>query len=221
MGKRAVKKEIICVDLDNTLIRSNKTHVIAYNKAFAKHDLPKVAEKVLKDKFGRVGRVILKELFPQISRKEIEKIVDEHHKYIIQETYKYAKVIPGAKETIKKLRKTYKIALTTNCSMRIVSALLKGAKIDRKLFHVVIGQDKVRHPKPAADELKLAAKRLQSKVRYMIGDTIYDVQAGKKAKATCISVLTGNQSRKQLAKERPWKIVKSIKDVEKLISTHS
>ena len=51
----------------------------------------------------------------------------------------------------------------------------------------------------------------------MIGDSIFDIQAGKAAKFKTVAVLTGNDSKAKLKKEKPNYILKSIKDLPKII----
>ena len=51
----------------------------------------------------------------------------------------------------------------------------------------------------------------------MIGDSIYDVRTGKKAKVNTISVLTGDFSKRQLLREKPDYILRSVADVPKLM----
>jgi len=210
-------KKLICLDLDNTIIRSDKAHIIAYNKAFKKNGLPKVKEALLKKKFGRVGKIILKELFPALKDREINKLIKDHNYFLIKETKKYATIIPGAKAALKKLKKKYRIALVTNCSTITLTALLKGAGIDKKIFDIIIGYDKVLHPKPCPDEIIKAEKLLHLRATYMVGDTIYDILAGKKAKVKVIAVLTGNHTKAMLKKKKPYKIIKSIKDLPKIV----
>ncbi len=50
----------------------------------------------------------------------------------------------------------------------------------------------------------------------MIGDTIYDIIAGKKAKVKTIAVLTGNHSRKKLQKVNPNLIINGVANLTRL-----
>ena len=44
--------KLVCFDMDNTLVKSDKIHIIAFNKAFQKNNLPKANPKNLKNLFG-------------------------------------------------------------------------------------------------------------------------------------------------------------------------
>ena len=50
-----------------------------------------------------------------------------------------------------------------------------------------------------------------------MGDTMYDIQAGKKAKCKTIAFLAGTQSKKKLQTAKPDVIIKSLKEILALI----
>ena len=212
--------EIICFDMDNTLVRSNKLHIYAFKKAFSKFKLPKKTTKEIIKTFSLESTVLVRELYPHLTKAEAIKIVKEHDKIVQREAKNHITVIRGAKGTLKKLKKHYKIAILSNCKHKEIQAILKAAKIDRKMFDLIIGNDDVKRPKPSPDEIFKAKRLLHIKKGYMVGDSIYDVRAGNKAKLKTIAVLTGNHSRYQLKKEKPWKILNSVADIPKTILKH-
>ncbi len=205
--------EMLCFDLDNTLVYAHKMHVEAFNLAFKKHKLPIPKRKDLIHHFGKVGILVVKELFPDLPEKKALQVVKDHDKFLIKDTGKYVRLIPGAKTALKKLRPHYKIAILSNCKHKEIEAILKFAKIDQTQFDLIIGNDDVKNGKPHPDELFKAKKLLHIKKGYMIGDSIYDIKAGKKAKLQTISVLTGHHTKAMLKKEKPTKILNSVKEL--------
>ncbi|QQG38477.1 MAG: HAD family hydrolase [Candidatus Woesearchaeota archaeon] len=211
--------EFICFDLDETLISSNKAHIKAYNKAFVKNGLPILdEEKIRKVMIGDTHVSVIKTLFPKINHKKLKNIINDQYKFLLKETGKYAKPIDGAIKILKELKKNYKIGLISNCHHRQIEVLLKGAKIDKKLFDVIVGSDEVAHGKPYPDEILKAEKKLHENVDYMIGDSTYDIRAGRVLGATTICVLTGNTHISKLIKAKPDYIIESIKYVPNIIS---
>jgi HAD superfamily hydrolase (TIGR01549 family) len=208
-----MKKELICFDMDNTLVKSNKVHLRGFQKAFEKNHLTKVTDKEVIKYFGLTGEVLVKELYPELTKEQIKKIVADHDDFVVKETHKYAKAIPGAIRVLKKLKKTHKIAILTNCKHKEIVPVLKSAGIDKKLFNLVLGNDDVKHGKPYPDEIFKAEKLLHVKSAYMVGDSIYDIKAAKKAKAKGIAVLTGDHTKAQLKKEKPLMILKSVRSL--------
>lgn len=209
--------DIICFDLDGTLIDANKAHVAAFNKAFEKNGLRKVSNKKLIFLFGLVGRVLVKKLFPRLSQEDVTKVIKDHDYYLVKEMSKHAKQIKGVKGTLKKLKKRYKLALVSNCKHRTILALLRGAKLERKLFDIILGNDEVHKPKPYPDEILKAERLLHLKADYMVGDTVYDIVAGRKAKVKTIAVLTGVHSKSKLKKQKPYMILSSVNNLPEVI----
>ena len=108
-----MKKELICFDMDNTLVKSNKVHLRGFQRAFEKNHLAKVSDSEVIKYFGLTGEVLVKKLYPELTKEQIKKIVKDHDDLVVKETHKYAKAIPGAVRTLKKLKKTHKKSLTT------------------------------------------------------------------------------------------------------------
>ncbi|MEM4244893.1 MAG: HAD family hydrolase [Candidatus Nanoarchaeia archaeon] len=210
-------KKLICFDMDNTLIDADKLHILAFNKAFKKNNLKPVKATKLKRQFGKLGILIVKELFPKLTYKQAFKVLMDHDYYVYTETKKYAKPFKGIRQTLKKLKKDYKLGIISNCRHREIVEILNAAKLDKKLFKILIGNDDVEHGKPWPDEILKAEKLGHVKAAYMVGDSIYDMIAGKKAKVKTIAVLTGNYTRKELQKYKPDYILKSVNDIPRVI----
>jgi pyrophosphatase PpaX len=211
-------KPLLCFDMDETIIKSNKAHVIAFNKAFTKHRLKKLpVKRIINALQGETGNIVIKKLYPKLTQEEIKKILEHHNKLIIKETNKYAKQIDNSARVLKKLKKKYRIAILSNCTHKEMLALLKGAGINYKMFNLLIGKDEVKHAKPCPDEIFKAEKLTREKADFMIGDSLQDIKAAKKAKIKIISVLTGNTPKTKIIKAKPDYILNSIKGLPKLL----
>lgn len=211
---------LLCFDLDNTLVHSNRIHVEAFNLSFKMNGLPPVSSKKLISHFGKVGTALVKGIFPKISEDEAVKVVKDHNRIVLEDTARYVKIIPGVKAALINLKKTgFKLALLSNCSHPEIEAILKRAKIGKDLFDIIIGSDEVLHPKPWPDEILKAKARLHAKKYYMIGDTTYDVETGKKAGAGTISVLTGDHTRGMIGRAKPDYVIRSVAELPKLLTS--
>ncbi len=217
------KRVLICLDMDDTLVDANKAHIIAYNRAFIKNGLSQVSAKRLKALFGMVSSIIVKKLFPKLTKRYAKKICDDNHLFLIEETKKHTRPFKGAIKTLKELKKHYYLALLSNCRHNEIDVTLKKVRLNKKLFDAIIGNDDIKHPKPSPDEVikakHLICKKLKIKriTTYMVGDTIYDLRAGKRAGAKTIGVLTGNQDYKTLKKENPDMILKNINELPRAL----
>jgi len=180
--------------------------------ALKKQHVPqRIPNKKILQYFGEGSRRIVRCLFPRAPAAFIEQIVKDHDFFVRTQTWKTAKIMPSAWDVLQRLRRHWKLALISNCNHGIITALLRAAHIPRRWFTIIIGQDQVRHPKPAPDELLKAEHIAHLKAAYFIGDSIYDVRAGKRAGVKVIALPSGVHTARQLAREKPYKLITTIR----------
>ena len=212
-----MKKELICFDLDNTLIDSDRIHVTAFNYSFRKNGLPKVDPKRLVMLFGMGVNKFVRMLFPDLTDAEVKRVVRDHDRKVVTDTCRYAKTFKGVKPALERLKGHYKLAVLSNIKLAEIKATLKIVGIPLSDFDVLIGSDGVKNPKPSPEAIKLAMRQSGIRKGYMVGDTIYDIQAGKAAGLRTVAVLTGHHSRYRLKKENPDYILKSVAGLPELL----
>lgn len=210
-------KKLICLDLDNTLIRSDRTHIEAYNHALKYFEYEKYDPCCLIKLFGRPKIEIAKVLIPEKSLKEQKEFLKMHDKFLTTVTYKYAKKVKGVDSVLKKLKKHYLIAVVSNTVHESIIYLLKGSKLNPDYFDLILGSDEVKNSKPCPDEILKAKKLLHHKPKYMVGDSVYDIIAANKAKVNGIGVLTGHNSKKELMMYKPVTVLRSIAELPKFL----
>ncbi len=208
-------KPLITIDMDNTLINADKAHVNSFNQAFKKNNLKQIPARKLKPLFGMPKEQVIRTVHPNISDKLLKQVVKDKKELI--KFQKGARAFRGAKETIKALKKNYKIALITNASTSSMKHLMKLANFPLKLFDAHYSYEDVKNAKPAPDLIFKVEKKLKQKALYHIGDSIYDVRAAKAAKTKSIAVLSGHYSKKTLQKEKPTLIITNIKKLKKIL----
>ena len=210
-------KQVICLDLDGTLISTELCHVKAFQDAFTKNGYPSKSNKSKRGinkssiKFTMVGLLLL----PR--KKEVEKISADKVQFVINDTYRYAKQIPGVVEALRELKGSFRLAVITNSNSEEAKLLLSTLKLPSDFFDDVVSADQVEKPKPDADEILKVERDLKSKVLYVVGDSVYDIKAGKAAGAKTIAVLSGQHSSKQLFSAKPTNILKSVADLPDLV----
>ncbi|MCD4666272.1 HAD-IA family hydrolase [archaeon] len=210
--------KLITFDMDNTLLNSDKVHVVAFNKSLKKLGLKQKGFYEIAKHFGKPKEWVSKVLVGSNNKKLNSELIKWHDYYLLKDTKKYSKKIPGALSVLKKLKKEgYRLALLSNCRHRNIKLLVKSAGLDSKLFDLFIGNDDVKHPKPWPDEILLAEKLLKHKPDFHVGDSIYDVKSAKRAKVKSVAVSSGHYTKSQLKKEKPWKLIDNLKDILELI----
>lgn len=209
---------MLCFDLDNTLVDSYDVHVFAFQKAFKKRKLMKVSDAFVRKFLSMMADELIKKIYPELSEEEVREVIEDHNRYVVKYAKRFVKPLPTVKESLKKLKKNYKIGIISNSSHKEIIATLKAANISVKTFDVIIGNDEVEHGKPCPDEILKAEKLVHQHAEYMIGDSPYDVLAGKRAGCKTIAVLTGEFNRKSLKTEKPDYIVQNLKQTVKVIT---
>lgn len=214
-----MKKEmpILTFDMDNTLIHSDKAHIIAFNKALEKMGFKKKKHWDIEKHFGKPKMEVIRAITPVQDKKIHQKIARLHDHYLYTQTKKYSKRIKGVLTALKKLKKHYVLAVLSNCGHHHIEILLKASNIDPKMFDLLIGGDEVLHSKPHPDEIFKVRHLLHHKPLYHIGDSIYDIRAAKRADVKSIGVLTGFFTRHELEKESPTFILNSVAELPKLL----
>ncbi len=208
---------LICFDLDNTLVDSDRLHIFAFQNAFKNFGLPKVSGHVITELLGLTGDILVKTIFPHLSDEKVREVVEEHNKYSVKYAKKLIRPFPDVKDTLKELKKDYGLGVGSNCAHKEILAILKAAKISAELFEVVVGNDEVRHGKPCPDEILKAEKLTHHNADCMVGDSPYDIMAGKRAKCKTVAVLTGDYSRKRLKEENPDYIIKNLEELPEVL----
>jgi len=208
--------KLICFDMDNTLIRSNMSHAVAFNKALEKYGFKKMNAKEMGKYFGRPKEEVVKAIAKNIDKKTIRKIIDYHDNILFRYARIYNRKVRGVEGVLKFLKKKYKIGIVSNCKHSNIKTLLSASDLNYRLFDVFVGNDDVKHSKPYPDEILKAEKLLHVKAECMIGDSIYDVRAGKKAKIKTVAILSGVYTRNMLKKEKPDFILKDIKELKNI-----
>jgi len=123
----------------------------------------------------------------------------------------------GAIELLGSLHGTVKMALATMSNRRVIDKLLREKEV-AGYFEFVISVDEVSKPKPDPEIFLRCAMELESSPEdcVVIEDSIFGVEAAKKAMMKCIAVPTGAYSAEELGKEEPDLIVGSLKERERI-----
>ena len=215
--KKIRNKKLICFDMDNTLVHSDRAHVYAFNKALEDYGFNKLAFMAVAKHFGKPKEECIKAISGSNDNEVIEKINKKHDEYLYSETKRYVRKVPGVESVLKKLSRNYYIAVLSNCSHKNIEVILSAAGYDMELFDLIIGNDDVDKPKPWGDEIVKAGSLMGVNSEYMVGDSIYDVMAAHKAKVKSIAVLSGHYTRDELEKEKPFKIIKSLRGLLRIV----
>lgn len=109
-------------------------------------------------------------------------------------------LIPGVEAALRQLRSDYLVAMVTTRDHETATHFVQAHGLD-PLFDAIVSRSDVRCLKPNPEPVLLAAKRLglAPGACVMVGDTVVDVRAGRRAGAQTVGVLCGFGQRKDLS----------------------
>lgn len=193
--------EAVLLDVDGTLVDSNDAHAHAWVETLGKHG-HEIAVARAKSLIGMGGDKLI-ELVTGIpaGSKQSKQISEERSEVFRERWLRAVRPIVGSRDLVLRLRSEgYQYALATAAKDDELQPLLEIADIT-DLVPIRTTSSDVEHSKPDPDILEAAYARLYAERSrtVMIGDTPYDVRAGKDARIDVIAVTTGGWSVEALA----------------------
>lgn len=174
-----MKIETILFDLDGTLIDTNDLIIASYRHTL-EHFLPEY--NTLENIVSFIGEPLHKS-FKRINPNYADEMVAMYREYNLAHHDALVKSFDGVYETVQELdRLQYKLGVVTTKRRDSVDMGLRLTKL-KPFFPVVVTFDDVQHPKPDPEPLNVAMEQLQAvpETTLMIGDSHYDIVAGKNA----------------------------------------
>ncbi len=188
----------ILLDVDGTLVDSNDAHAHAWVRALAENGIPISFEKV-RSLIGKGGDKLL----PEVSGIEADsprgKAISKQRAEIFQKDFlPYLRPFPGAKELLK--REGLKLGVASSAKQDELKGLLRICGADR-LVEASTSSDDADNSKPDPDIIHAALERiaLPAQEAILLGDTPYDVQAGKRGGVAVVALRCGGWDDRNLA----------------------
>jgi len=208
--------KLVIFDLDGTLIDAYRAIIRSFNYTMQRLLLPKVGGLVIRRAVGWGDENLLR---PFLNPKDLKKaivIYRRHHKIAL---LKDSRLFPNVKNVLGYLKgRGYKLAVASNRPTKFSLILLRHLKLD-KFFDYVLCGDKVKKGKPHPEILNKIMQKFSLKPHQVmyIGDMSIDAQAARRAKVATIIVTTGSSTREEIEKEKPYRIIKRIKELLKIL----
>lgn len=208
----------ILFDLDGTLVDSSEAIVSTVEKALESRGLKCESAEVVK-MIGLPLEDIFSALKPNLSRNEVWQLVYKYREYYMKHHLERTKIHSSTQVLLRTLRASgFKLGIITTKYKEPVMDVLSHFGIS-KLFDVIVTGYEVEKRKPAPDIVLEAAKRLgvTSKQCVVVGDSPVDVQAGKRAGAFTIALLSNTYNRRLLESTKPTVIIEELQAILKFL----
>jgi phosphoglycolate phosphatase len=209
--------KLIIFDLDGTLIDAYAAITRSFNFAMKRFGYPRQSRIVIRRAVGWGDTHLLRSF---VKARDVPGVLETYRRDHKTSLVKYSKVFPGVIRLLAGFKaKGYKLAVASNRPTRFSLILIRHLRL-RPYFDYVLCADKLKEGKPHPEILrKIMAKfSLSSADTLYVGDMVIDAQAGRRAKVKTVIVTTGSSSACEIKAEKPWKVIKKIKILPKLIN---
>ena len=205
-------------DLDGTLVDSVYQHVLAWHRALRSEQIDLSVWRIHR-KIGMSGgllvRALMREVEREIDDQTAERLRDRH-------AAEYAKLVPaveplpGANELLAELtRLNVPWTIATSGSMSSAKPALDLLDLPPNL--PIITRDQVERAKPDPDLFLAAAKALgsDSTETMVVGDSVWDMLAARRAHFLGIGILAGGYGEEELQQSGAYRVYSDPGDMRR------
>lgn len=203
-------------DLDGTLVDSVYQHVLAWREALESGGIHLAVWRIHRQ-IGMSGglfiNALLRETGHTVSAEEAERL-QQVHTEAFSRYASQVRPLPGAEELLAYLTNSgVPWAIATSGRMESARLSLKLLGLDEDV--PVITRDLVRHAKPDPDLFLAAAEKLGVEISdsVVVGDSIWDLLAARRARALSVGLLSGGYGREELERAGAYRVYNDPADL--------
>ncbi|MFN2531518.1 MAG: HAD family hydrolase [Pyrinomonadaceae bacterium] len=213
---RTATETAFLFDLDGTLVDSVYQHVLAWREALEAGGI-RLAVWRIHRQIGMSGglfvNALLRETGHTVSSEEAERL-QQLHGEAFKRYAPQVRPLPGASELLSYLTKSgvpWAVATSGRLQSASLSLRLLGISEDVP----IITRDLVRHAKPDPDLFLVAAEKLGVRISdsVVVGDSIWDLLAARRARALGVGLLSGGYGREELERAGAYRVYNDPADL--------
>jgi HAD superfamily hydrolase (TIGR01549 family) len=203
-------------DLDGTLVDTVYAHVFAWQRALAENGLAVDGWRVHR-RIGMSGglftRAVARELGREITTQEAEAL-QRRHGELFREFLPERRALPGATELLQGLRDAHvPYGIATSGRRPEIDKSLEVLGVGPET--VVVERGDVLRAKPAPDLFLNCQQRLGVPVDecFVVGDAVWDLLAGRRARMLCIGLLSGGYGEDELTRAGAFRVYRDTAEL--------
>ena len=203
-------------DLDGTLVDSVYQHVLAWRLALEQVGIDLSVWRIHR-RIGMSGglfiNALLRETEMEVTAEQVERI-QTLHAQAYQNLVGQVRPLPGARELLTTLSAAgVPWAIATSGRWEDAGSVLESLGVPENV--PIVTRDQVRHAKPDPDLFLTAADRLGVPIEtaVVVGDSIWDLLASRRARALGVGLLTGGYGRAELETAGAYRVYEDPADL--------
>jgi HAD superfamily hydrolase (TIGR01509 family) len=204
-------------DLDGTLVDSVYQHVLAWQEALDEAGIELSVWRIHR-RIGMSGglftNALLRETNREITPEKVETL-RRRHAQAYARLAPQVRPLPGACEILRTLEAAgVPWAIATSGRMETAGRTIATLNVDPERSAVVT-RDMVEHAKPDPDLFIAAAERLGVPIEnaVVVGDSVWDLLAARRARALGIGLLSGGYGRDELERASAYRVYEDPADL--------
>ncbi|MFE1644809.1 HAD family hydrolase [Microbacterium sp. P01] len=181
----------VLLDIDGTLVDSNYLHIDAWDRAFTAAGHPVDVWRIHRAIGMDSGKLI--ERLAGDAADDISDDVTSEHSRLYEKSSNRLRTIRGARELLSALsERGVTVVLATSAPESELKMLRGLLQVEEDIDVVTSGEDvAVAKPDPGIVEIALERAGVPADRAVMVGDSVWDVEAARRAGLSCIGVLSG------------------------------
>jgi HAD superfamily hydrolase (TIGR01549 family) len=209
-------RQAFLFDLDGTLIDSVYQHVLAWREALEAGGIHLAVWRIHRQ-IGMSGglfvNALARETGRDVSAEEAERIHQVHGE-AFKRYASQVRALPGAQDLLAYLTKA-SVPWAIATSGRLQSARLSLGLLGVEEDVPIITREMVRHAKPDPDLFLAAAEKLGVDISdtVVVGDSIWDLLAARRARALSVGLLSGGYGREELERAGAYRVYNDPADL--------
>lgn len=207
---------LVVFDCDGTLVDSQGAIIATVQRAFAAQGLEPPSDQQVRDRVGLSLSAFVSDLVGDLPAERVEALVRSYREqYVVDRDVRGADpLFPGMAELLDALLdRGVMLGVATGKSRRGLEALIDAHQLRRHFVTTQTADDAPSKPHPAMVEQAMAEAGVGPGDTVMVGDSIYDVGAGRAAGAVTIGVDWGSHDARALRHAGARVVVRSVDEL--------
>ena len=207
--------QIAILDVDGTLVDTNYHHAIAWFRAFRRHDVTVPIWRVHRH-IGMGGDQLVAAVAGDVIEKRLGDEIREAQSELYRKLIDEVQAMEGSRELIENLREQGStVVLASSAKEWEVEHYIELLDATEIIDAWTTSAD-VESTKPEPDLIKAALDKADTEGEaILIGDTVWDVEAAKRAGVETLAVLTGGFSEQELRDAGAMEVFTSVNELRR------